>query len=184
MSLLPHTLRVRKAPTTPRYSTSTDAGVSAFWVSTLEPCSGLCPFAYVTNVIQWRGGGGGGGGGRRGVGRKGGAKQNQWGIAEYSELFFRAKNVQRRMLNCAVKKKKKKSSIHLPLHTGCEYTQRHTQAWVCSTHSEPNLGDSCALLLSRLTTSSQVRNLVNNSLYLPAPLLKTYNVCIAAQVNE
>ena len=151
MSLLPHTLRVRKAPTTPRYSTSTDAGVSAFWVSTLEPCSGLCPFAYVTNVIQWRGGGGGGGGGgRRGVGRKGGAKQNQWGIAEYSELFFRAKNVQRRMLNCVVKKKKKIINpspftygvwIHTKTHTGVsvQHTLR-AKPWgfVCLAFISPN----------------------------------------------
>lgn len=47
-----------------------------------------------------------------------------------------------------------------------------------------NLRDVCVWLLSCLTTSSQVKNLVNNSLYLPAPLFKTYNVCIAAQVNE
>ena len=134
MSLLPHTLRVRKAPTTPRYSTSTDAGVSAFWVSTLEPCSGLCPFAYVTNVIQWRGGGGGGGG-RRGVGRKGGAKQNQWGIAEYSELFFRAKNVQRRMLNCVVKKKKKNHQS-ISLYIRGVNTHKDTHRRECAAHTQ------------------------------------------------
>lgn len=80
------------------------------------------------------------------------------------------------------------SAIHLPLPTGSEYTQRNTHV---ITHTnvqhhtlKPNLEDLCGRLLSCLTTSSQVRNLVNNSLYLPAPLFKIYNVCIAAQVNE
>lgn len=138
-----------------------------FWALMLEPCSGLCSFAYVIKVIQWRGG------------EEEEQKQNQWGILNCSS-----------QLKCFI-------HLKLPYHPSSPftcgvliYTETHTCAYthaVLVQHTlKPTLRDLCVWLLSRLTTSSQVRNLVNNSLYLPSPLFKTYNVCIAVNkyINE